>query len=40
MACYHDWIVTTDDDNNPEDVMCDRCKEVIVLFDNEAETIE
>ena len=29
--CIHKWIVTVDEDNCPEDVMCSKCKEVIIM---------
>ena len=31
--CFHYWIVTTDDNNFPEDVMCSKCKEVAIMVD-------
>jgi len=32
MECIHNWIVTTDDDNRPEDIMCSKCKEVTIFI--------
>ncbi len=33
--CVHKWIVTTDDNNFPEDVMCSKCQEVVIMVDKE-----
>jgi len=33
MKCEHEWIVTVDDDNFPEDVMCKHCCEVVIMVD-------
>ena len=29
--CRHEWQVTVDENNFPEDVMCDKCKEVVIM---------
>ena len=34
-GCAHKWVVTTDEFNEPEDVMCDICKEVRIFVVNE-----
>lgn len=34
-TCKHEWIVTVDNDNFPEDVMCRKCKEVVIMVDRE-----
>lgn len=31
--CIHEWKVTTDENNFPEDVMCSKCKEVVIMVD-------
>lgn len=35
QECKHDWIVTTTEDNLPEDVMCEKCKAVVIMVDHE-----
>ncbi len=30
--CKHDWIVTVDNDNYLEDIICSKCKEVVVML--------
>ncbi len=35
--CKHEWIVTVDEDNFPEDVMCSRCGEVVIMVVQESE---
>ena len=36
-GCYHQWVVTTDDNNFPEDIMCSECKEVVIMVNMEEE---
>jgi len=31
MECIHEWIVLTNDYNEPVDIMCSECKEVIMF---------
>ena len=32
IDCKHKWIVTVDEDNYPEDIMCSECKEVVLML--------
>ena len=38
--CIHEWVVTTDENNFPEDVMCSKCKEAVIVIDQEYEEDE
>lgn len=38
--CSHEWKVTVDENNFPEDVMCRKCKEVVIMVDMEDEQTE
>jgi len=33
--CHHEWIVTVDKTNFPQDIMCSKCKEVVILVEKE-----
>ena len=37
VSCEHKWIVTTNEKNEPEDVMCENCKEVRIMVDHKNE---
>lgn len=36
-TCEHNWIVTVDDDNFPEDIMCSKCRKVVIMVVREEE---
>lgn len=39
MKCEHDWVVSVDNDDIPEDVMCSSCEEIFIFKDEVQERI-